>query len=685
MGSATMTYEPELMAQLRSILEDVSRVNDDWFKTGAFKTWKNPTPVKYEVADAAGTVDTLEGPMKHAAGHYIMTGPKGERYPIAPEKFASLYDDNGNGTATPKRVEKWAKVADHDGVLHTSWGDLAYTTCNDYIVRHGPNDYGAVKADIFAKTYHQPGGPQDTLAEGHSNGTWTIAEDVLNGDDFDADEIQSYLDAVYDGDFDAALDLLNEYLAQGENNGAWWGSMRALELKDNPIDPYDPFILFNRDPHPTMSKDSVIKAILLDIKNSNMDRAVKRYTVQRMNGVDWPELDAIERSLRAEGQINEAKTDLNIVDEKRQLAAVKRDGWRIQEIQAPSPAVQLAAVQQEGQAICYIKDTSPEVQLAAVQQNARALQHIRKPSPKVQMAAVREWSYAIQYIPKPSPEVQMAAVRRHGYAIEYISDPSPEVQMAAVQQVSWAIEYIKDPSPEVQLAAVQENGRAIQFIEDPSPAVQLAAVQEFGGAIRHIKTPSPALWADGEAKTSVMRALLTSIRDGDGSAQYLYQNLRRNNCPWPELDIIGKSSEASKALSESAVVAEAAGISQDELLDAMRKFLIIAKEEIGLDQLPKIHWSWDDKIAQDSPSFGRFTNDDKAIKIIMRNRHPIDIMRTLAHELVHYKQDVEHRIDSTSGETGSPIENEANALAGQIMRRFDEENPELFALAAVIP
>jgi Zn-dependent peptidase ImmA (M78 family) len=60
-------------------------------------------------------------------------------------------------------------------------------------------------------------------------------------------------------------------------------------------------------------------------------------------------------------------------------------------------------------------------------------------------------------------------------------------------------------------------------------------------------------------------------------------------------------------------------------------------------------------------------------------------MRTLAHELVHYKQDVEHKIGPDSGETGSPIENEANALAGQIMRRFDEENPELFALKPAIP
>jgi PGDYG protein len=438
-----MAYEPAIMAQLRSIVEEVSRVNDDWFKTGAFKTWKNPTPVKYEIADAAGTVDTLEGPVKHDAGHYIMTGPKGERYPITPEKFKSLYDDNGNGTATPKRVEKLAKVADHDGVLHTSWGDLAYTTGADYIVRHGPDDYGAVKADIFAKTYHQPNGPQDTLAEATSNGTWGLLNDVLNDHDFDTDEIIACLDAYENDNHELALEWLNQYLEQGDDNGAWWGSLRALDMKNNPIFPDEPLVLFNREPRQhtnRLSKQSMIKAILSDIKNDNVDKAAMRYLL-----------------------------------------------------------------------------------------------------------------------------------------------------------------------------------------------------------------------------------------------------LRKNGTVWPELDTIGKSIDPQDLLTESVSLKEAQGVSKDALLDAMRKFLIIAKEEIGLDTLPTINWSWDDKIAPDSPSFGRFTNDDKAIKIIMRNRHPIDIMRTLAHELVHYQQDVEHKIGPNSGKTGSPIENEANALAGQIMRRFDEENPELFALGAVTP
>lgn len=59
----------------------------------------------------------------------------------------------GDGTCTPKKIPKIAKLADHDGVIHTSWGDLNYTKGNDYIVRHGPGDYGAVKKDIFNQTY----------------------------------------------------------------------------------------------------------------------------------------------------------------------------------------------------------------------------------------------------------------------------------------------------------------------------------------------------------------------------------------------------------------------------------------------------------------------------------------------------------------------------------------------------
>jgi hypothetical protein len=138
---------------MRELINIVAEsVNDDWFSDG-FQTFKKAAPIKYKTAIAPGTIETLEGPMQYIAGHKIITGPKGEQYPISAEKFKTLYDDNKDGTATPKKIIKIAKLADHDGVLHTSWGDLNYTKGNDYIVRHGENDYGAVKKDIFAQTY----------------------------------------------------------------------------------------------------------------------------------------------------------------------------------------------------------------------------------------------------------------------------------------------------------------------------------------------------------------------------------------------------------------------------------------------------------------------------------------------------------------------------------------------------
>lgn len=132
-------------------------ITEDWFAQGAFKTFKKPNPEQYEIAEEDGVIQTLEGPVTYQAGDYIMTGPKGEQYPISPAKFRELKDDAGDGICYPKKIIKLAKLADHDGslILKYNGSKLNYTAGEDYIVRHGPGDYGAVKKDIFAQTYEQ--------------------------------------------------------------------------------------------------------------------------------------------------------------------------------------------------------------------------------------------------------------------------------------------------------------------------------------------------------------------------------------------------------------------------------------------------------------------------------------------------------------------------------------------------
>jgi len=132
------------------------KINEEWFENDSFLTFKNNITIKYERPLVEGVVDTLEGVMKHSATAVVITGVHGEKYPIEWEKFNKLYTIIDENTATNIKIEKLAKLADHDGVIQTSWGSLEYTANNDVIIRHGVDDYAPVKLDIFKKTYFIP-------------------------------------------------------------------------------------------------------------------------------------------------------------------------------------------------------------------------------------------------------------------------------------------------------------------------------------------------------------------------------------------------------------------------------------------------------------------------------------------------------------------------------------------------
>lgn len=110
-------------------------------------------------------------------------------------------------------------------------------------------------------------------------------------------------------------------------------------------------------------------------------------------------------------------------------------------------------------------------------------------------------------------------------------------------------------------------------------------------------------------------------------------------------------------------------------MDMFKKFLPIAMHYIKLKSLPKM--KFEAHIHDDiQPTFGKYENAEKTLHVALMNRHPNDILRTLAHELVHYKQDTEHELEPDSGTTGSPHENEAHAIAGIVMRHFNKKYPE---------
>ena len=112
--------------------------------------------------------------------------------------------------------------------------------------------------------------------------------------------------------------------------------------------------------------------------------------------------------------------------------------------------------------------------------------------------------------------------------------------------------------------------------------------------------------------------------------------------------------------------------------DLVSEFMKHVMTELELDNLPPIKLSDNSQEAIDMRSWGGYSPADKSIHIVIANRHPADVFRTLAHELVHYKQDTERRLKPDSGATGSDDENEANSRAAVIMRNFAQASPNLF-------
>lgn len=104
-------------------------------------------------------------------------------------------------------------------------------------------------------------------------------------------------------------------------------------------------------------------------------------------------------------------------------------------------------------------------------------------------------------------------------------------------------------------------------------------------------------------------------------------------------------------------------------------FFPLAMEILKLDRLPDIRFEPTLNTGS-QPSFGMYVNGENILYVALKGRHPNDILRTMAHELVHYKQDTLGQLNDMSGETGSPEENQANEIAGVIMRYFNKKYPE---------
>lgn len=116
----------------------------------------------------------------------------------------------------------------------------------------------------------------------------------------------------------------------------------------------------------------------------------------------------------------------------------------------------------------------------------------------------------------------------------------------------------------------------------------------------------------------------------------------------------------------------------DDRIDIINEFAEYVKNEIDLDIVPEIKFIDEDGAAAKMKSFAGYNPGNSTITLVISNRNLADILRSLAHELVHHLQNIENRLNNKSGETGSNEENEANSKAGILMRNYGKINPKIF-------
>ena len=111
-----------------------------------------------------------------------------------------------------------------------------------------------------------------------------------------------------------------------------------------------------------------------------------------------------------------------------------------------------------------------------------------------------------------------------------------------------------------------------------------------------------------------------------------------------------------------------------EKLDGFVKFV---KKELQLKTVPTIKIQSNRDELKTTANYD-YTKENKIIKVYGKNRALVDIMRSIAHELVHHKQFEQGRLKVRPPDIGGEIEDEANAKAGQYIKMYSKIDKTIY-------
>ena len=115
----------------------------------------------------------------------------------------------------------------------------------------------------------------------------------------------------------------------------------------------------------------------------------------------------------------------------------------------------------------------------------------------------------------------------------------------------------------------------------------------------------------------------------------------------------------------------------DDKKEKLDEFVKFVSKELGLKKTPKIVVQNGRKDLKTTANYN-YQTEEKVIKVNGKNRMLVDIMRSIAHEMVLHKQYEEGRLETPPPDIGGEIEDEANAKAGAFIKMFAKKDKSLY-------
>lgn len=115
-----------------------------------------------------------------------------------------------------------------------------------------------------------------------------------------------------------------------------------------------------------------------------------------------------------------------------------------------------------------------------------------------------------------------------------------------------------------------------------------------------------------------------------------------------------------------------------DLQDEVGKFVDWACKRLKCKKVPKIELSMDTEEAQQGHHTGSHVQGSDTLWVYAKNRNLVDILRTVFHELVHWRQTELGMIKPGDSYPGSAIEAMADMLAGKYIKIYGKQNRNIF-------